>query len=67
MLFATHPIWNIDPKYEPFKTIGQYSHLYTWPALPYSKAQIVIASYLIVNRYAKAVTGTPTKNAIALG
>ena len=65
MLFETHPIWNIDPKYEPFKTIGQYSHLYTWPALPDPKAQIVIDSYLIANRYAKAVTGTPTKNALA--
>ena len=32
--FETHPVWNIDPKYEPFKTIGQYSHLYTWPAAP---------------------------------
>jgi hypothetical protein len=37
----------------------------TWPTLLDPKAQIVIDSYLIANRYAKAVTGTPTQNAIA--
>lgn len=63
--FETHPVWDIDPKYEPFKTIGQYSHLYTWPAKPDPKSQIVIYSYVIANMYAKAVTGTPTKEAVA--
>ena len=65
MRFETYPIWNIDPKYEPFKMIGQYSHLDTWPALPDPKAQIVIDNYISANRYAKAVTGTPAKKAIA--
>jgi len=62
--FETHPVWDIDPKYAPFRTIGQYSHLYTWPAQPDPKAQIVIYNYIIANMYAKAVTGTPTKDAI---
>jgi len=65
MLFETHPLWNIDLKYEAFKTIGQYSHLYTWSAVPDPKAQIVIGNYIIAYMYAKAVTGTPTQNAIA--
>jgi hypothetical protein len=26
--FETHPVWNIDPPYEPFKTIGPYSYLH---------------------------------------
>ena len=60
----THPVWNLDPKYEPLKTMGQYSHLFTWPAPPDPKAQIVIYNYIIANMYAKAVTGTPTKEAI---
>jgi multiple sugar transport system substrate-binding protein len=63
--FETHPVWDIDPKYASFKTIGQHSHLYTWPARPDPKAQIVIYNYIIANMYAKAVTGTPTKEAIA--
>jgi multiple sugar transport system substrate-binding protein len=62
--FETHPVWNIDPKYEPLKTIGRYSHLYTWPALPDAKSQIVIYNYIIANMYAKAATGTSTKEAI---
>jgi multiple sugar transport system substrate-binding protein len=65
MKFETHPVWRIDPRYEPFRTIGQYSHLYTWPAAPDPKAQIVIYNYIIANMYAKAVTGTPTKDAMA--
>jgi multiple sugar transport system substrate-binding protein len=62
--YEAHPVWNIDPKYEPLKTMGRYSHLYTWPALPDAKSQIVIYNYVIANMYAKAVTGTPTKEAI---
>jgi hypothetical protein len=27
-----HPVWKIDPKYEPFKESGRYGHLYGWPA-----------------------------------
>jgi multiple sugar transport system substrate-binding protein len=60
-----HPVWSIDPKYEPMKTMGQYSHLYTWPAPPDPRAQIVIYNFIIANMYAKAVTGTPTKEAMA--
>jgi hypothetical protein len=65
MLFETHPVWNIGPTYEPFKTIEQYSHLYTWPAVLNPKPQIVIDNDIIANKYAKAVTGLPTQNAIA--
>jgi hypothetical protein len=65
MLFETHPVWNIDPTYEPFNTIEHYSHLYTWPAVPNPKPPIVIHNDIIANKYAKAVTGLPTQNAIA--
>ena len=63
--FESHPVWDIDPKYAPFRTIGQHSHLYTWPAPPDPRAQIVIYNYIIANMYAKAVTGMPTNEAIA--
>jgi multiple sugar transport system substrate-binding protein len=63
--FETHPVWSIDPKYEPLKTMGQYSHLYTWPAPPDAKSQVVIYNYIIANMYAKAVTGTSVREAIA--
>jgi multiple sugar transport system substrate-binding protein len=55
-----HEVWDIDPKYKPFKTIGRYSHLYGWPAPPSDKILVLTYSYTLPNMYAKAVTGTPT-------
>ena len=51
-----HAVWNIDPKYEPLKTIAQYSHLYGWPAPPDERIQLVTNSYIIPNMFAKVVT-----------
>jgi hypothetical protein len=31
---GNRPVYDIDPKYEPLKTIVQYSHLYGWPSPP---------------------------------
>jgi multiple sugar transport system substrate-binding protein len=60
-----HPAWKIDPKYEPIKEGGQYGHLYGWPAPGDEKSQQVTNSFVIPNMFAKAVTGTSTKEAIA--
>jgi multiple sugar transport system substrate-binding protein len=51
-----HAIWNLDPKYEPLKTIAQYSHLYGWPAPPDERIQRITNSYIIPNMFAKVVT-----------
>jgi multiple sugar transport system substrate-binding protein len=59
-----HEVWNIDPKYKPFKSIGRYSHLYGWPAPPSDKILVLTYSYTLPNMYAKAVTGTPTAEAM---
>ena len=59
-----HAVWDIDPKYKPFKTIGRYSHLYGWPAPPSDKILVLTYSYTLPNMYAKAVTGTPTAEAM---
>jgi multiple sugar transport system substrate-binding protein len=60
-----HPAWQIDPKYEPIKESGQYGHLYGWPAPGNEKSQQVTYAFVIPNMFAKAVTGTPAKEAIA--
>ena len=52
----THPVWDIDPKYKPLKTMIQYSHLYGWPAPADEKLQVITNSYIIPNMFAKAVT-----------
>jgi multiple sugar transport system substrate-binding protein len=60
-----HPAWKMDPKYEPITGSGQYGHLYGWPAPGDEKNQQVTDSFVITNMFAKAVTGVPTKEAIA--
>jgi multiple sugar transport system substrate-binding protein len=53
----SHPVWDIDPKYKPLKSIVQYSHLYGWPAPPDERIQLVTNSYVIPNMFARVVTG----------
>jgi multiple sugar transport system substrate-binding protein len=60
-----HPVWNIDPKYEPIKKSSQYGHLYGWPAPGDERSQQVTNSFIIPIMFAKAVGGTPTKEAMA--
>ena len=52
----SHPVWDLDPKYKPLKTLAQFSHLYGWPAPPDEKIQLVTNSYIIPNMFAKVVT-----------
>jgi multiple sugar transport system substrate-binding protein len=60
-----HPVWKLDPKYEPIKESGKYGHLYGWPAPGDEKSQQVTNSFIIPNMFAKAVTGVSTKEAMA--
>jgi multiple sugar transport system substrate-binding protein len=60
-----HPVWDLDPKYKPLKSVIQYSHLYGWPAPPDEKLQVVTNSYIIPNMFAKVVTNaSSTKEAM---
>jgi multiple sugar transport system substrate-binding protein len=60
-----HPVWQIDPKYEPIKASGRYGHLYGWPAPGDERSQQVTNNFIIPIMFAKAVGGTPTKEAMA--
>jgi multiple sugar transport system substrate-binding protein len=60
-----HPVWKTDPKFEPLRENGKYGHLYGWPAPGDERSQQVSNSYIIPIMFAKAVTGTPTKEAMA--
>jgi multiple sugar transport system substrate-binding protein len=51
-----HPVWDIDPKYKPLKTIPQYAHLYGWPAPADERIQLITNSYVIPNMFARVVT-----------
>lgn len=60
-----HPMWKSDAKYEPIKESSKYGHLYGWPAPGDEKSQQVTNSFIIPNMFAKVVTGTSPKEAIA--
>src|SRR5437660_8741520 len=60
-----HPVLRTDPKYAALRGEGVQYHTYGWPAPPSDKVQLITNSWLLPNMIAKAVTGTPTKDAIA--
>jgi multiple sugar transport system substrate-binding protein len=60
-----HPVLKTDPKYAALKGEGVQYHIYGWPAPPSDKIQLITNSFILPNMLAKAVTGTPTKEAIA--
>src|SRR5260370_34124421 len=60
-----HPVLRTDPKYAALRGEGVQYHTYGWPAPPSDRVQLITNSWLLPNMIAKAVTGTPTKDAIA--
>jgi hypothetical protein len=59
-----HPVFKTDPKFANLKGEGVQYHIYGWPAPPADKIQLITNSFILPNMIAKAVTGTPTKEAI---
>ena len=59
-----HPVLKTDPKFAALKAEGVQFHAYGWPAPPSDKVQLITNSFILPNMLAKAVTGTPTKDAI---
>lgn len=60
-----HPVLKTDPKFAALKAEGVQFHAYSWPAPPSDKVQQITNLFILPNMIAKAVTGTPTKEAIA--
>ncbi len=61
---ADHPVLKTDPKFAALKQEGVMFHIYGWPAPPSDKVQLITNTFILPNMLAKAVTGTPTKDAI---
>jgi multiple sugar transport system substrate-binding protein len=59
-----HPVLKTDPKYAALSGEGVQYHAYGWPAPPSDKVQLITNSFILPNMIAKAVTGTPTKEAV---
>jgi multiple sugar transport system substrate-binding protein len=60
-----HPVLKTDPKFAALRSEGVQYHAYSWPAPPSEKIQLITLSFILPNMLAKAVTGTPTTEAIA--
>ncbi len=60
-----HPVLKTDPKFAALKGEGVQYHAYGWPAPPSDKVQRITNEFILPNMLAKAVTGTPTRDALA--
>ncbi len=60
-----HPVLKTDPKFAALKSEGVQYHAYGWPAPASDKVQRITNEFVLPNMIAKAVTGTPTKEALA--
>jgi multiple sugar transport system substrate-binding protein len=60
-----HPVLKTDPKFAALKGEGVQFHTYGWPAPPSDKIQRITNEFILPNMLAKAVTGTPTREALA--
>jgi multiple sugar transport system substrate-binding protein len=60
-----HPMWQFDPRMQPFKEIVQHSHLPGWPAVSSRAASESLARYVICDMFAGAAQGKSTKEVIA--
>jgi multiple sugar transport system substrate-binding protein len=63
--FDHHPIWTSDPKLQPLVGFAKWAHLIGWPGPPTREAQLVSQLYIVPNMFAKVVTGTKPKEAMA--
>jgi multiple sugar transport system substrate-binding protein len=63
--FAQDKLWGeLDPQVEPFKDIVKYGRHYGYSGPASRKAAEAWSKYIIVDMFAKAVQGTPARDAI---
>jgi multiple sugar transport system substrate-binding protein len=65
--YENHPVWSQNPKTAIFPKEAESARARGWPAKPNEYIQIIENNYILPNMAAKAVTGTPLKEAIAWG
>ncbi len=58
------PMWQVEPRNIPYRDAMASAHLPGWPAPPNPRLAENIAKYVIVDMFAKACSGTSTKDAI---
>jgi multiple sugar transport system substrate-binding protein len=59
------PEWNKEPRFKPYHELLETAKLVSWPAPADRRAGEVVSKWVVVDMFAKAATGTPTKTVIA--
>ena len=63
--YDSHPMWNVEPRYLPYKESLKTSHLHGWPGPAGHQLSESVAKYVVVDMFAKACRGDSTKDVIA--
>ncbi len=63
--FADHPIWAKNPKFAMLPAEAEHAHARPWPAKPNAAVQLIDINYVLPDMLAKAISGMPTKRAMA--
>jgi multiple sugar transport system substrate-binding protein len=58
------PMWQVEPRNVAYREAMNSAHLLGWPAPPNRQLAESVAKYVVVDMFAKACTGTATKDAI---
>jgi len=58
------PMWQAEPRNIPYRDAMATAHLPGWPAPPNRQLAENVAKYVVVDMFAKACTGTSTKDVI---
>jgi multiple sugar transport system substrate-binding protein len=63
--YDNHPMWNVEPRYMPYKESLKTTRLHGWPGPQGHATSESVAKYVVVDMFAKACQGTSTKEVIA--
>jgi len=59
------PEWAKEPRFKPYHELLETARLVSWPAPADRRAGEVVSKWVVVDMFAKAATGAPTKTVIA--
>src|SRR2546425_9658481 len=57
--------WNKEPRFKPYQKVLETGKLVSWPAPADRRAGEVVNKWVVIDMFAKACTGTPTRTVIA--
>ena len=62
--YDNDPFWDADPRIQGFRNTAKYIHLPGYPGPPTRASAEIQSKFIIVDMFAKAIQGTPTKESL---